>query len=44
MASVPQTAPSKADLGKRLIAAIIDGILAAGVSFIPVIGGIIGGL
>ncbi|WP_038046344.1 RDD family protein [Thermoanaerobaculum aquaticum] len=44
MASVPQTAPSKADLGKRFIAAIIDGILAAGVSFIPIVGGIIGGL
>lgn len=44
MASVPQTTPGKADLGKRLIAAIIDGILAAGVSFIPIVGGIIGGL
>lgn len=44
MVSVPQTAPAKADLGKRLIAAIIDGVLAAGVSFIPFIGGIIGGL
>lgn len=44
MASVPQSTPHKADSGKRLIAAIIDGILAAGVSFIPVIGGIIGGL
>lgn len=44
MASVPQTAPKNADLGKRLIAAIIDGVLAAGVSFIPFIGGIIGGL
>ncbi len=44
MASVPQTTPSKVDLGKRLIAAIIDGVLAAGVSFIPFIGGIIGGL
>lgn len=44
MASVPQSAPQRADLGKRLIAAIIDGILSAGVSFIPFIGGIIGGL
>lgn len=43
MASVA-AAPIKADLGKRFIAAIIDGLLAAGVSFIPVVGGIIGGL
>lgn len=43
MASVPHAAPSKADLGKRLVAAVIDGILAAGVSFIPIVGGIIGG-
>lgn len=43
MASVA-AAPTKADLGKRFIAAIIDGLLAAGVSFIPVVGGIIGGL
>jgi uncharacterized RDD family membrane protein YckC len=32
----------KADLAKRLVAALIDGILAAIVSFIPFIGGIIG--
>lgn len=43
MASVA-AAPTKADLGKRFIAAIIDGLLAAGVSFIPVVGGIIGSL
>lgn len=35
---------SKADLGKRLIAAIIDGLLAGGVSLVPFVGGIIGGL
>lgn len=44
MASPETVAPTKADLGKRFIAAIIDGLLAAGVSFIPVVGGIIGGL
>lgn len=38
------TAPTKADLTKRFIAAIIDGVLAAGVSLIPLLGGIIGGL
>lgn len=37
-------APTKADLGKRCIAAIIDGLLTAGVSFIPVVGPIFGGL
>jgi len=44
MASTPPAAPAKADLGKRLIAAIIDGVLAAGVSLVPLVGGIIGGL
>lgn len=33
--------PAKADLGKRLIAGLIDGVLAGGVSLIPGIGGII---
>lgn len=37
------TGPVKADLGKRFIAALIDGLLAGGVSLIPFIGGIIGG-
>ncbi|MFN3414252.1 MAG: RDD family protein [Thermoanaerobaculum sp.] len=44
MASVPQSTQGKADLGKRFIAALIDGILAAGVSFIPIVGGIIAAL
>ncbi len=33
---------SKADLGKRFFAALIDGALAGIVSFVPVIGGLIG--
>ncbi len=33
---------SKADLGKRFLAALIDGALAGIVSFVPVIGGLIG--
>lgn len=42
-AEVPPTPPTlKADLGKRFIAAVIDGLLAGGVSLIPFIGGIIG--
>lgn len=42
--AVPPPPPAlKADLGKRFIAALIDGLLAGGVSIIPVIGGIIGG-
>lgn len=38
------TAPQgeKADLTKRFVAALIDGLLAGGVSIIPFIGGIIG--
>ncbi len=42
--AVPTPAPAaaKADLAKRFIAALIDGLLAGGVSLIPVIGGIIG--
>ena len=39
---VAQTA--KADLGKRFIAAVIDGAIAGVVGLIPWIGGIIGGL
>ncbi len=46
MAVPPELPPSppatKADLGKRFIAALIDGLLAGGVSIIPFIGGIIG--
>src|SRR5512136_2786359 len=38
----PAPATAKADLAKRFIAALIDGLLAGGVSLIPVIGGIIG--
>jgi uncharacterized RDD family membrane protein YckC len=42
--AVPAPAPAggKADLAKRFIAALIDGLLAGGVSLIPFIGGIIG--
>lgn len=44
----PSPAPAKADLGKRFIAALIDAIPAILVGvvlgFIPVLGGIIGGL
>ena len=35
-------ARSKADLGKRFLAALIDGALAGIVSFVPVIGGLVG--
>jgi uncharacterized RDD family membrane protein YckC len=38
----PPVAVAKADLGKRFIAMLIDGLLAGVVSLIPVIGGIIG--
>lgn len=44
MASAPPASPAKADLSKRFIAAVIDGVLAAGVSFIPAVGGVVGGL
>jgi len=40
--AAPAPVPAKADLGKRFIAALIDGLLAGGVSLIPFIGGIIG--
>jgi uncharacterized RDD family membrane protein YckC len=40
--AVPAPAAAKADLAKRFIAALIDGLLAGGVSLIPFIGGIIG--
>lgn len=36
--------PTKPDLGKRAIAAIIDGAIAGAVGLIPVVGGIIGAL
>ena len=40
---VPTAPPAvKADLGKRFIAALIDGLLAGGVSILPFIGGLIG--
>ncbi len=46
MAIPPEVPPApeavKADLGKRFIAALIDGLLAGGVSIIPFIGGLIG--
>lgn len=42
--SLQTTTPAKADLGKRFIAAVIDGALASVVSLIPVVGGIVGGL
>jgi uncharacterized RDD family membrane protein YckC len=37
----PPSAPVKADIGKRFIAALIDGLLAGVVSLIPVFGGIV---
>jgi uncharacterized RDD family membrane protein YckC len=37
------TGAAKTDLGKRFIAALIDGLLCVVVGFIPIIGGIIGG-
>jgi uncharacterized RDD family membrane protein YckC len=42
MATAQPGAAGKADLGKRLMAAIIDGILTAGVSFVPFVGGVVG--
>lgn len=36
------TRGAKADVGKRAIAAVIDGVLAMVIGFIPVIGGLIG--
>jgi uncharacterized RDD family membrane protein YckC len=41
--SAAPSATTKADLGKRFIAALIDGLLAGVVSFVPFIGGIVGG-
>jgi uncharacterized RDD family membrane protein YckC len=38
----PPPVAAKADLTKRFIAALIDGLLAGGVSMVPVIGGIVG--
>ncbi len=40
--STTQNTSGKADLGKRAIAVIIDGVIASVIGFIPVIGGIIG--
>ena len=41
---IPPAPPAgKAEVGKRVLAALIDGLLAGGVSMIPFIGGIIGG-
>ncbi len=40
-ASAPGT-PVKADLGKRFVAAIIDGVIAGVVGVIPVVGGLVG--
>jgi len=40
--STTQNTSGKADLGKRAIAAIIDGVLAGVIGIIPYIGGIIG--
>ncbi len=35
-------APVKADLGRRIVAAIIDGVIAGVVGVIPVVGGLVG--
>ncbi|HVN74933.1 MAG TPA: RDD family protein [Thermoanaerobaculaceae bacterium] len=40
--AAPAPAAAKADLTKRFLAALIDGLLAGGVSLIPFIGGLIG--
>lgn len=40
--AAPPVAVAKADLGKRFIGMLIDGLLAGVVSLIPVVGGIIG--
>lgn len=38
--AAPPAAAAKADIGKRIIAALIDGLLAAAVAWIPFLGGI----
>ena len=38
--AVPPAVPVKADIGKRIVAALIDGCLAAAVAWIPFVGGI----
>ena len=38
----PVSGPQRADLGKRIVAAIIDAVIAAILGFIPAIGGLIG--
>jgi uncharacterized membrane protein len=43
-ASIPNTAPVKADPVRRIIAIVIDGVAAAIVGIIPFVGGIIGAL
>ena len=44
--TMPQTAvpvtPTKADLTKRFLAALIDGLLCAAVGLVPVLGGLVG--
>ena len=37
-----QNTSGKADLGKRAVAAIIDGVIAGVIGFIPIIGGLVG--
>lgn len=40
--STSQNTGRKADLGKRAVAAIIDGVIAGVIGFIPIIGGLVG--
>lgn len=37
-------APQKADLAKRFVAALIDGVIATVIGFIPIVGQIVGGI
>ena len=40
--STAQNTGGKADLGKRAVAAIIDGVISGVIGFIPIIGGLVG--
>lgn len=42
LAAPPASTAGKADLGKRLVAAIIDGVLVGVLGVVPVIGGLVG--
>lgn len=38
----PSPQPGRADLGKRFVAALVDGLLTGAVSLVPLVGGIVG--